>query len=185
MCNDKLLHVDHGFPVRMIIPGYIGGRMIKWLTNIDLIATQSPDYYHYYDNRVLPPFVDADLAVAEDWWHRPEFICNELNINSAIATPDHDQHLEVSEDGRFTMQGYAYTGGGRQISRVEVSFDSGVTWLIATLQQTEKPSVYGKVLTPCIPSPDASPPHYHSSKCEVNVNYLRCSIGAGASGPAK
>ena len=27
----RLLTPDHGFPVRLIIPGHIGGRMIKWL----------------------------------------------------------------------------------------------------------------------------------------------------------
>ena len=30
--NGRWLTPDHGFPVRMIIPGHIGGRMVKWLT---------------------------------------------------------------------------------------------------------------------------------------------------------
>lgn len=60
--NGKLLTVDHGFPVRLIIPGYIGGRMIKWMTNIDLIRGESQDYYHFYDNKVLPSHVDAETA---------------------------------------------------------------------------------------------------------------------------
>ena len=40
-CHPIIIHLDHGFPVRVIIPGYIGGRMIKWLTNVDLIDTIS------------------------------------------------------------------------------------------------------------------------------------------------
>lgn len=52
MYNGKLLTPDHGFPIRLIVPGYIGGRMIKWLTNIDLQAQESQDYYHFYDNRL-------------------------------------------------------------------------------------------------------------------------------------
>lgn len=51
MYNGKLLTPDHGFPVRVIIPGYVGGRMIKWMTNIDLLATVCQDYYHFFDNR--------------------------------------------------------------------------------------------------------------------------------------
>lgn len=51
MYNGKLLTPDHGYPVRVIIPGYVGGRMIKWMTNIDLLATVSQDYYHFFDNR--------------------------------------------------------------------------------------------------------------------------------------
>jgi hypothetical protein len=30
--NGRWLTPDHGFPVRMLIPGHIGGRMVKWLT---------------------------------------------------------------------------------------------------------------------------------------------------------
>eukprot|EP00964_Phaeocystis_antarctica_P132196 scaffold96234_cov57-Phaeocystis_antarctica.AAC.4 len=39
------------------------------------------------DNRVLPEFVDAERATAEGWWYKPDYIINELNINSAIANP--------------------------------------------------------------------------------------------------
>ena len=60
MYNGKLLTPDHGYPVRVIIPGYIGGRMIKWLTNIDILDHPSTDHYHFFDNRVLPPHVDAE-----------------------------------------------------------------------------------------------------------------------------
>lgn len=51
MYNGKLLEPDHGYPVRIIIPGYVGGRMIKWMTDIDLIDTICQDYYHFFDNR--------------------------------------------------------------------------------------------------------------------------------------
>jgi DMSO/TMAO reductase YedYZ molybdopterin-dependent catalytic subunit len=34
--NGRWLNIDHGFPVRTIIPGYIGGRTIKWLCNISV-----------------------------------------------------------------------------------------------------------------------------------------------------
>lgn len=153
MYNGKLLDNDHGFPVRVIIPGYIGGRMIKWLTNIDILSTVSQDYYHFYDNRVLPPFVDAERAKTEDWWHRPEYICNDLNINSAIACPDNDEVLAVSDSALdddadnkavYTLQGYAYTGGGRKITRCEISLNSGAEWQLATLRITERANSYGK-----------------------------------------
>ena len=148
MYNGRLLDYDHGFPVRIIIPGFIGGRMIKWLTNIDLLDNQSQDYYHFYDNRVLPPFVDAERAKAEDWWHKPEYICNDLNINSAIACPDHDEVIAIPEsdtsDAMYTMQGYAYTGGGRKITRCEVSLNSGADWRLADLKVYERPNAYGK-----------------------------------------
>ena len=104
MYNGKLLTPDHGFPVRMIIPGYIGGRMIKWLTNIDLCAECSQDYYHFYDNRVFPSHVDAELALSEDWWHRSEYICNDLSVNSAIAMPAHDEELILTPNGEYKAE---------------------------------------------------------------------------------
>lgn len=65
MQNGEHLAPDHGFPVRMIIPGFIGGRMVKWLKRIIVTTAESDSYYHYKDNRVLPSHVDAELANAE------------------------------------------------------------------------------------------------------------------------
>lgn len=65
MQNGELLTPDHGFPVRMIIPGFIGGRMVKWLKRIIVTTQESDSYYHYKDNRVLPSHVDAELANSE------------------------------------------------------------------------------------------------------------------------
>ena len=145
MYNGQMLSVDHGFPVRIIIPGYIGGRMIKWLTNIDLQSTESQDHYHFFDNRVLPPHVDAEKAKAEGWWYRSEYICNELSINSAIASPEHDEFLPISaKTNNYTFKGYCYTGGGRRITRVEFSTDSGANWELCKLHTNEKPTEYGK-----------------------------------------
>lgn len=65
MQNGEQLVPDHGFPVRMIIPGFIGGRMVKWLKRIIVTTKESENYYHFKDNRVLPSHVDAELANAE------------------------------------------------------------------------------------------------------------------------
>lgn len=65
MQNGDVLAPDHGFPVRMIIPGFIGGRMVKWLKRIIVTTAESDSHYHYKDNRVLPSHVDAELANAE------------------------------------------------------------------------------------------------------------------------
>jgi nitrate reductase (NAD(P)H) len=48
--------------VRVIIPGWIGGRMVKWLTKIIITDKESDNYYHFFDNRILPPQVDKDTT---------------------------------------------------------------------------------------------------------------------------
>ncbi|KAJ4834618.1 hypothetical protein Tsubulata_014935 [Turnera subulata] len=147
MQNGELLAPDHGFPARMIIPGFIGGRMVKWLKRIIVTTKESDNYYHYKDNRVLPSHVDAELANAEAWWYKPEYIINELNINSAITTPSHEEILPINSwttQRPYTLKGYAYSGGGKKVTRVEVTMDGGETWQVCTLDHQEKPTKYGK-----------------------------------------
>ena len=65
--NGERLQPDHGFPVRLIIPGYIGGRMIKWLTDINVIEHETKNHYHYHDNLILPPHVTAEESLMGGW----------------------------------------------------------------------------------------------------------------------
>lgn len=69
--NGKRLLPDHGYPLRLIIPGYIGGRMVKWLKKVEVTIEESQNYYHFYDNRVLPSFVDSERADAEREYQGP------------------------------------------------------------------------------------------------------------------
>ncbi|CAM8942381.1 unnamed protein product [Rhodiola kirilowii] len=148
MQNGDVLTPDHGFPVRMIIPGCIGGRMVKWLKRIIVTTDQSDNFYHFKDNRVLPSSViDAELANAESWWYKPEYIINELNINSVITTPGHEEIVPINSwttQRPYTLKGYAYSGGGKKVTRVEVTLDGGETWQVTTLDHPEKPNKYGK-----------------------------------------
>ncbi|KAI5435943.1 nitrate reductase [NADH] [Lathyrus oleraceus] len=147
MQNGEALAPDHGFPVRVIIPGFIGGRMVKWLKRIVVTSDECDGHYHYKDNRVLPSHVDAEQANEEGWWYKPEYIINELNINSVITTPCHDEILPINSwttQTPYTLKGYSYSGGGRKVTRVEITMDGGETWHVCTLEHPEKPTKYGK-----------------------------------------
>jgi nitrate reductase (NAD(P)H) len=52
--NGEVLAPDHGKPLRAVIPGQIGGRSVKWLTKLILTDAPSDNWYHIYDNRLLP-----------------------------------------------------------------------------------------------------------------------------------
>ncbi|KAE8652089.1 hypothetical protein Csa_018786 [Cucumis sativus] len=123
------------------------GRMVKWLKRIIVTTKESENYYHFKDNRVLPSHVDAELANAEAWWYKPEYIINELNINSVITTPCHEEILPINSwttQRPYTLRGYSYSGGGKKVTRVEVTMDGGETWQVCTLDHPEKPNKYGK-----------------------------------------
>ena len=143
--NGEKLQPDHGYPVRLIIPGYIGGRMVKWLKRINVILHETKNHYHYHDNRILPPHITAEESLKGGWWYKPEYIFNELNINSAIASPLHDEELPIAKNinKTYNVSGYAYTGGGRMVTRVEVSVDGGVHWELAKIERQEKPTEHG------------------------------------------
>ncbi|KAG8389723.1 hypothetical protein BUALT_Bualt01G0008400 [Buddleja alternifolia] len=147
MQNGERLAPDHGFPVRMIIPGFSGARMVKWLKRIIVTPVESDSYYHYKDNKLFPSRLDAELANAEAWWYKPEYIINELNINSVITTPCHEEILPINSfttQRPYTLKGYAYSGGGKKVTRVEVTMDGGETWRLCALDHSEKPNKYGR-----------------------------------------
>lgn len=52
--NGEMLRPDHGKPLRAVVPGQIGGRSVKWLKKLIVTAEPSTNWYHIYDNRVLP-----------------------------------------------------------------------------------------------------------------------------------
>ena len=107
--NGDRLHPDHGYPCRVLIPGYIGGRMIKFLCKIIVTDEESKNFYHFNDNHACSPVgVDAEKATAEGWWFKPEYIINNLNINGAIIHPQHEETLHAPMK-KYTIKGYAYS----------------------------------------------------------------------------
>ncbi|KDR71730.1 hypothetical protein GALMADRAFT_74808, partial [Galerina marginata CBS 339.88] len=133
--NGLALEPDHGFPLRLVVPSQIGGRSVKWLTRIEISAIESQHHLHFHDNKVLPMPLGPDQARKEkEWWYDPRYIIRDLSVNSAIACPDHDEILDTkSASATYTIKGYAYAGGGRRVTRVELSSDDGVTWDLASI----------------------------------------------------
>jgi len=152
--NGELLQADHGYPLRIIIPGFIGGRMVKWLSHIEIAETQSQNHYHFKDNRVLPVNVTPEQADKEGWWFKPDYIINELNINSAISRPAHGEVVDGGRQGDYELRGYAYSGGGRKVIRVEVTLDNGESWHLVPDDQVthppQSPTKYGKYWSWCL-----------------------------------
>lgn len=140
--NGEDLLPDHGYPLRLVVPGQIGGRMVKWLQRIEVSDRESQHHLHFFDNKLLPTTVTADQARKEDkWWYDPKYIINELNVNAAICSPSHNDTVQLASDTSMTqilpIEGYAYTGGGRRITRVEVTLDDGETWNLCDIKYPE------------------------------------------------
>ncbi|KJR81880.1 nitrate reductase (NADPH) [Sporothrix schenckii 1099-18] len=137
--NGAPLRADHGRPLRAVVPGQIGGRSVKWLRRLIVTAEPSDNWYHYYDNKVLPTTVTPQQSADEPaWWRDERYAIYDLNVNSAIAQPQHDEVLDLaSRVPDYTIRGYAYSGGGRRVTRMEVSLDGGNSWRLADVQYPE------------------------------------------------
>ena len=137
--NGEILRPDHGKPLRAVIPGQIGGRSVKWLKRLIVTATPSDNWYHVYDNRVLPTQVSPEeSANNKDWWTDERYAIHDLSPNSAIACPAHEEKINYSNGPeKYRAQGYAYSGGGRRVTRVELSLDQGKTWQLAHIEYPE------------------------------------------------
>jgi len=56
-----------------------------------------------------------------------------LNTNSIIVYPKHEEWLDMKNGvAKYKLKGYAYTGGGRKIARVELTFDQGTSWVLSS-----------------------------------------------------
>jgi sulfite oxidase len=122
--NGKTLPPAHGFPLRVVVPGYIGARSVKWLATITVQGQPSTNYFQARTYRLYPSRVRSETT--------PEhgFSLGETPVNSVVCQPGEGA---VVTGPRVLARGYAVTGGTREIERVEVSLDRGVTFVTAKL----------------------------------------------------
>jgi nitrate reductase (NAD(P)H) len=141
MMNGETLTPDHGKPLRVVVPGMIGGRSVKWLKRIIVSEGPSENWYHINDNRVLPTMVSPEMSATEEgkkWWMDERYAIYDLSTNSATVYPAHDEVLRLDQGKEtYTVRGYAYGGGGRRVTRVEISLDQGRSWMLADINYDE------------------------------------------------
>ena len=137
--NGEMLRPDHGKPLRAVIPGQIGGRSVKWLKKLIVTDSPSHNWYHIYDNRVLPTMVSPEESANNPkWWTDERYAIYDLSPNSAICFPEHEERLCLSSGPEtYRARGYAYSGGGRRVTRVEISLDKGNSWRLADVNYAE------------------------------------------------
>jgi len=128
--NEETLPRDHGFPLRVVVPGYIGARSVKWLSSVTVQKEESSNFFQKKDYKVFPSQVTWD-TVGSLWDVTPAIL--ELNVQAAITFPEDGSMVEGGLP--CFIRGYAIAGGGRRISRVDVSINRGNSWDTASLIQ--------------------------------------------------
>ena len=121
--NGEPLRPAHGYPVRLLLPGWEGNMSIKWLRRLEVrdSPVMTKDETSKYTD-TLP----GDKARYFSWV---------MDAKSIITTPSHPMTLEP---GWWQVSGLAWSGRGR-MDRVEVSMDGGRSWTDAELQGGNTP----------------------------------------------
>lgn len=129
--NGRPLPPDHGHPLRVVVPGAPAVRSVKWLESITVSHDESSSHWHQKDYRSFnasKTWETADFASAPPIYSLP--------VTSAICDPAHGDTVPV-RNGSVEIRGYAYSGGGAKILRVDISPDCGKTWVQAEEMQSD------------------------------------------------
>ncbi|MDM5181601.1 sulfite dehydrogenase [Massilia sp. DJPM01] len=117
--NGEMLRPEHGYPLRLVVPGVQGVSWVKWLRRIEVgdqpYATKD-EALHYID--ALPDGTFRQYTSIQE-------------CKSVITTPSAGQRLQGT--GYYNITGLAWSGRGK-VKRVDVSVDGGRNWRTARLE---------------------------------------------------
>jgi DMSO/TMAO reductase YedYZ molybdopterin-dependent catalytic subunit len=120
--NGQVLPPDHGFPVRVLTPGWIGIANIKWVGSLEVSTSPLSSEWNTTSYRFFGPAYPDSPVIFEQ------------RVKSALELP----RPATLPAGPQVLTGRSWSGHGK-IAHVEVSFDGGGTWTTATLEKKNIP----------------------------------------------
>lgn len=115
--NGAPLPLEHGGPLRLLVPGWYGMASVKWL--VRLAALTEPFTGHFQLERYV---IDGTPV-------------QEMKVRAVITEPAAGTQIDGPS---LRVAGYAWTGRG-QIVGVEISDDAGASWMEAELVDAAPP----------------------------------------------
>ncbi|MBI1949048.1 MAG: sulfite oxidase [Deltaproteobacteria bacterium] len=121
----------HGAPARLVVPGWVGDDWMKWLSDLELSATEPDAFFYKTAYRFPTQQVEPGAAVP------PEMMgpMTTMNVKSLIGSHESGQ---ATAPGKTEIVGVAWSGG-HGVKGVEVSFDGGSRWTKAALEGPNTP----------------------------------------------
>lgn len=121
--NGLPLLPEHGFPARLVVPGYYGTNSVKWLCRLTLADTRatSPFTTRWYNDPVRPASGQRTGLSSPVWSVAPECV---------IVAPAPNQNMPVGEP--LEIWGWAWAD--EDVTRVNVSTNGGVDWMRAAIE---------------------------------------------------
>jgi sulfane dehydrogenase subunit SoxC len=125
--NGAALPAQHGFPLRVVVPGWYGMTNVKWLERVTVVSRPFAGYQHARAYRMRASDDDAGTAVER-------MVPRSLLVPPGV--PEFLTRTRSLEPGPVTLVGRAWSGRG-EIVGVEVSVDGGASWAPASVDPDE------------------------------------------------
>jgi DMSO/TMAO reductase YedYZ molybdopterin-dependent catalytic subunit len=126
--NGSPLPVQHGFPARLVVPGWYGMAQVKWLRTITIIEAPFAGYQNLA-YRLRQVAEDEGIPVTR---------MEPRALLIPPGFPDFETRARVVDAGSLTITGRAWSGWG-PIAGIQVSVDGGATWVETELDQPASP----------------------------------------------
>ena len=127
--NGLPLPPQHGFPLRVLVPGWYGMTQVKWLRSITAIDRR----FEGYQQAVKYQFRTAEDAPAEPV---ARMLPRALMLPPGV--PDYMSRKRFVDQGRVVVEGRAWSGRA-PVTAVQFSADGGSTWSTASLDEPVSP----------------------------------------------
>jgi DMSO/TMAO reductase YedYZ molybdopterin-dependent catalytic subunit len=127
--NDRPLTAEHGFPARVVVPGWYGMASVKWVTRIIATAEDFRGYFRTVDYAYWDTLAGNPVRVPIE----------EMAVKAQIARPAKNEIVPRNTD--YLITGAAWTGD-TSIAKVEVSTDGGQSYATATLIGESQPRAW-------------------------------------------
>jgi sulfane dehydrogenase subunit SoxC len=121
--NGQPLPPQHGFPLRLLVPGWYGMTSVKWLRRVTVVTEPFRGYQQ------TPAYL---LRSSEDDPGVPVTRIEPRSLLLPPGIPDFLSRKRLLDAGHHVLRGRAWSGRA-PIARVEVSSDGGATWQAADL----------------------------------------------------
>jgi len=131
-CNGEPLPPQHGFPLRLVVPGWYGMTSVKWLQRITVVSEPFEGYQMVTGYRMRRDEDDPGTPVTR---------IEPRSLMVPPGIPDFMTRRRFLRPGPVRLEGRAWSGWG-PVERVEVSVDGGASWTPAQLADPPGPAAW-------------------------------------------
>ena len=130
--NGETLPVEHGFPLRLVVPGWAGDSWTKWVTSMTVLNREHDGFWmaraYRYPGRAVAPGTPVTPEQMQP--------VTSLRVKSLIMEPVDGTSADPGKP--ITVRGAAWSGDAGPVTSVEVSVDAGRTWMPASMRRDQR-----------------------------------------------